>query len=72
MSVRLDFHLREIFRCRKFSLSFFSIVSDHAELNYSELRTQKKAYEIFRQRTISLGKWKSALTSFLFWFYFKL
>ena len=55
---RMDFQLREIFCCRKFSLSFFSIVGLHAELSYSEARNSKKACGIFWQRNI-LRNWKS-------------
>ena len=51
---KAGFQLREILRCRKFSLSFFSIVSDHAELMF---KIQKKPCEIFRQRNISRN-WK--------------
>ena len=31
-----------MFRCRKFSLSFFSIVSNHTELNYSDVQNSKE------------------------------
>ena len=50
MEIKAGFQLREIFRCRKFSLSFFSIVSDHAQLMF---KIQKKTCKIFRQRNIS-------------------
>ena len=53
-ALKAGFQLREILRCRKFSLSFFSIVSDHAELMF---KIQKKPCEIFRQRNISRN-WK--------------
>ena len=56
--LKAGFQLREILRCRKFSLSFFSIVSDHAELMF---KIQKKPCEIFRQRNISRN-WKPTLT----------
>ena len=46
---KAGFQLREILRRRKFSLSFFSIVSDHAELMF---KIQKKPCEIFRQRKV--------------------
>ena len=45
--LRLDFHLLEIFRCRQFSLGFFSIVSDHAELSYSNAQVSKESMRNF-------------------------
>ena len=45
LCLRLDFHLREIFCCRKFSLRFFSILSDHAELSYFGAQNSKESMQ---------------------------
>ena len=55
MIIMLDFHLFKIFYWRKISLSFFSVVSDDAELNCLMLRIQKKTCKIFHSRTNSMG-----------------
>ena len=55
-AVSAEFQLREIFSCRTFFHSFFSIVSDHAEINYSDVQNSKE-----NMRNISTAKYFAQL-----------